>query len=166
MDDARSYSESLSTFRSWYLSHRHRFLVPLRQISDREWKFTASDLIVTAAVRDSLVVTARNPENTQDRWDEIAEFAAVAVQTSDGWICSLCRDMPREGATPPKVYESREVLLTDHVYEPFLAWVNNTLYKAEVLALYDIGDGFSWAKLLTGQEDAESAHIKHRFRLR
>lgn len=165
MDNTCSQNPGLNTFRSWYVSHQYRFLIPLRQISDREWELAASSLLVTTAVRDSLVVTVRNPADRNDRWDEIAEFDAVAAQTSDGWICTLCRDIPRIGPAPPKVYGSREMLLIDHVYEPFLAWVNNTLHEAKTLALYDIGDGFSWAKLLMEEADAEADHIKYRFPL-
>lgn len=157
---------SLETFRSWYEAHRHRFAIPLRKIGEREWEFTVTEWLVVTLVRDSLMITARHLTDPDDRWDELAEFDAIPLETEAGWICRLCRDLPAPGSGPPQIYRSREALLIDHVFEPFVTWVNDTLAQSEALGLYEIGDGFQWAKLLSDQPDAEAKHLKRRIPLK
>lgn len=44
-------------------------------------------------------------------------------------------------------YGSREALWREHLFETFLAWINNTLATTSALALYRL-DSATWVKLL------------------
>ena len=48
----------------------------------------------------------------------------------------------------PPVFPNRSALWTDHLFEPFLEWVNESLANAKRLALYGSSDYATWAGLL------------------
>ncbi len=53
-----------------------------------------------------------------------------------------------------KVYPTRETLWCDHMFEPFLKWVNEKLAPARWLQLSCTGDrGASWAKLIRDESE-------------
>ncbi len=75
-------------------------------------------------------------------WDLVfSEYLSVAGRRG-AYVCEAC---PPEVRT---IYASREALWRDHLFETFLAWINNTLAKASVLALSRSDGGSTWVKLL------------------
>jgi hypothetical protein len=52
------------------------------------------------------------------------------------------------------MFVSREALWIDHLFEPFLEWVNERLSKANWLRVSCFDDGgATWAELVRGNED-------------
>jgi hypothetical protein len=75
-------------------------------------------------------------------WDCLVDFEAMPRSTPAGYACLLCP------STHPQSWSSREALWRDHVFEPFLAWVNTELSSARWLGLYQSEEsGFRWAVL-------------------
>ena len=66
---------------------------------------------------------------------------AIPAATPMGYRCTLC-----ENAT--QTWTSREALWQDHLFEPLLDWVNETLAPATTLRLFGTRDeGCTWAEL-------------------
>lgn len=63
-------------------------------------------------------------------WDFLTFFEAAPEKTPQGYVCKMCEPEART------LYPSREALWTDHLFEPFLAWINDELVPARWLALY------------------------------
>ena len=64
-------------------------------------------------------------------------------KNAEGYVCELCM------TEQPQVFASRPALWQDHLFEPFLAWVNTALYPATGLVLSGgINQGFTAAKLV------------------
>jgi hypothetical protein len=76
-------------------------------------------------------------------WDLILILDCEPVRRADGYVCDLC---PPEDQ---KVFPSREALWRDHLFEPFLEWVNKDLATADVIYLWSSpGKGMTSARLL------------------
>ena len=54
------------------------------------------------------------------------------------------------------VFPDRPALWTDHLFEPLLEWVNESLAKAKWLALYGSPDYGTWARLLPDDLPSEA----------
>ena len=81
-------------------------------------------------------------------------------------MCRLCVENPAPDKPPPRVYDSRDALLRDHLFEPRLDWVNGSLAKADAVGLFQ-DRGMRWARLLTGEtEDRQKDYRVHRFPVR
>lgn len=64
----------------------------------------------------------------QDRqWDAILDLDAYICQVSDGFKCTLCIHDDGDAA---RLFPAREALWQDHLFEPFLKWVNEKLSHA------------------------------------
>ena len=93
-----------------------------------------------------------------DIWDGLCWLdECQPMPHSGGWVCATCL---REGhakhfASPVKVWE-------DHLFDPFLKWVNETLAPADRLGFYDdIGSGV----MLLKPGEGEKMPLKHVIRL-
>jgi hypothetical protein len=76
-------------------------------------------------------------------WDLILNLDCEPVRRADGYICDLCPPEDR------KVFSSREALWRDHLFEPFLEWINEQLAQADVIGLSGSpGEGMTRATLL------------------
>jgi hypothetical protein len=76
-------------------------------------------------------------------WDLILNLDCEPVRSPDGYVCDLCPPEDR------KVFPSREALWRDHLFEPFLEWINEKLAQADVIGLYgSAGEGMTCAALL------------------
>lgn len=64
-------------------------------------------------------------------WDFLIYFEAVPELYRDYYVCSLRH--PEDDT----FYESRELLWELRLFEPFLAWVNNTLTKMPWIEVYE-----------------------------
>jgi hypothetical protein len=63
-------------------------------------------------------------------WDFLLDMDTEPRRVPGGYVCDLCPSEPRP------VFPNRPALWTDHLFEPFLEWVNESLAKAKWLALY------------------------------
>jgi hypothetical protein len=75
-------------------------------------------------------------------WDFLLDPDSEPKRVPGGYVCDLG---PPESRS---VFPNRPALWTDHLFEPFLEWVNETLAKAKWLALYGSPDYATWARLL------------------
>jgi len=75
-------------------------------------------------------------------WDALIFFEASPMKKPEGYICEDC--LPEHAV----LYPSRKDLWVDHMFEPFLVWVNETLSGMHWLSLSqtDCGGG-RWADL-------------------
>ena len=73
-------------------------------------------------------------------WDCILDIDLYESQDSNGYFCRCCEDgSPR--------YLTIETLWAEHVFEYFLAWVNETLVRAKCLVIQGARDDITCAKL-------------------
>lgn len=87
-------------------------------------------------------------------WDYLTSFEAAPIHTPQGYVCDLCEPEGRD------VYTSREALWIDHLFEPFLTWVNEELVPARWLALYgSIDFGATWAKLSQNRQEDKNEGV-------
>lgn len=76
-------------------------------------------------------------------WDLIFDVDAYPERRGEGYVCSQCE---REGKH--ETFASREALWLDHLFEPFLGWLNENLAPAKALVLRATEDGrATWAQL-------------------
>ena len=76
-------------------------------------------------------------------WDSPLSLDVTPRRSGGGYICECCKP---EGRT---VFPTLDALRGDHLFEPFLAWVNEELAAADVIGLYGSpSDGYTQAKLL------------------
>lgn len=63
-------------------------------------------------------------------WDLLRSFEASPFHTVEGWKCKQC---VFEHSDSARFFTSRESLWQDHLFEPFLRWVNEELEPARWL---------------------------------
>ena len=97
--------------------------------------------------RHEIVIAVDDDETT---WDLILNLEAFPERSDGGIICGLCTHDKR------RVFASREELWCDHLFEPLLQWVNETLAPAVAIALLEY-NGMTEAKLVMSSEDAAKA---------
>lgn len=73
-------------------------------------------------------------------WDLLISFEVWLKHTAQGYYCSLCDEYA--GA----FYPSRVELWRDHLFKPFLDWVNTELRSHQSLFIYG-NEHASWASL-------------------
>jgi hypothetical protein len=84
-------------------------------------------------------------------WDILFNVDAEPKRVlGGGYVCDLCRPDART------VFPDRQALWTDHLFEGLLVWVNDNLARAKWLALYGSPGHTSWARLLPGDDPAET----------
>ena len=86
-------------------------------------------------------------------WDALLFFEARPVKTEEGYICRYCKP---EYIHP---YPTRKALWIDHMFEPFLDWVNGTLPQMQWLSLSQTEcGGARWAELHSAWREPHDAH--------
>ena len=136
------------TFVRWLDKNRTRFEVPVHIR-----KITADSVNLTfQGYPDCLSVSLSAYElnvhvNWQGRWwDMLISLDAWAFHTLGGYKCKCCWIDYGESATN---FPSRESLWLDHLFDPFLQWVNEELTPARWLQISGTKDvGATWAKLI------------------
>ncbi len=135
----------------WFDANRSRFAVPMRikMVKGGCVEITLRDqpdcINITASHQNlSVWVTWQGMI-----WDALIDLDVIAVKTPDGFRCAFC-----EGATV-KIWQTRDLLWSDHLFEEFLCWVNDRYAKADCLMLYGSADSFSMAKLSCHGESGE-----------
>ena len=137
-------------FLSWLKANRDRFVIPLRlgRRTDRclDIHFVGIASQISAYLSRSELGIA--VEWQGQCWDLLACFESVPVRHGDSYVCELCIDKGHVS------FPSREAIWRDHLFEPFLEWVNQRLAQAHWLDLHDWG-GSTCAQLAVDR--AESA---------
>lgn len=88
-------------------------------------------------------------------WDSLEFFEAWPIARHPGYICGFCKPEYQ------KTYPSRQALWEDHMFEPFLSWVNETLTTHAWLMLGQTdGGGILWAELHTKKKPNEIGHYR------
>lgn len=77
-------------------------------------------------------------------WDLLSSLEASPFHTAQGWKCRQC---VIENADSARLFPSRESLWQDHLFEPFLRWVNEELAPARWLQVSRT-QGATWAELI------------------
>ncbi len=140
-------------FFRWYQDNATRFKVPLRfaRRTDQCLEFTFPGLHPYL----SISLTHEIGVNVIKRnvwWDALIFFEAYPERIGQEYQCSLCIPEAKEN------YATLNELWCDHLFEPFLEWVNDTLVPAHWLGIYGfIDEGATWARLLkSGRDNPEN----------
>jgi hypothetical protein len=84
-------------------------------------------------------------------WDSLLSLDVWPRRCAGGYVCECCK---LEGRA---VFPNLEALWRDHLFEPFLAWVNEELAAADTVALYGSpAVGYTNAKLIS-RDDPQQA---------
>ena len=135
-------------FRTWLASVRRRFQIPLRIVgrsgSTLNMRFVGIAPQLKIYLHDGeLGVSVMH---RQECWDLIKVIETSPQRRGRGHFCRLCRP---EALT---VYPTLGRLWREHTFEPFLAWVNETLLAARWLCLLDT-PGMTSAHLLRDEDE-------------
>lgn len=79
-------------------------------------------------------------------WDLLIAFDAWPKHASEGYYCSLCDEDSRV------FYPNRIELWRDHLFKPFLDWVNNELRRHQSLFIHE-NQQATWASLIQGSDE-------------
>ena len=141
-------------FRNWLASARRRLKISIqitgRSGSSLDMKF--------GGIAPQLNVYLHSWElgvaviHRQDCWDLIAVNETVPQRRNGGYVCRLCCHRTQ------KVYSTLGSLWRAHTFEPFLAWVNGTLFPSSWLCLQNHG-GATAATLLTDEESPPASNL-------
>ena len=141
---AATQSDLQGAFITWHATNKDRFLIPVsvKMRHDRSLTILLHGVnpIIKISLDDRDLVAATE---LQGRCiDLLFSFESCPTKLAGGrYCCELCTDEPQ------RVFESLEDLWIDHLFEPFLEWVNETLVPSPWLSLNDVG-GATYAKLL------------------
>lgn len=157
----------IDIFLAWLGANQHRFrLIPrITSIDETAVKIKIlPSLTATARTRNqtfAINVYVMNPEDHADIWDILQDFEACPKERDGKWFCQWCEDFPKPEAGALRFYASRDELLVQHAFEPFLNWINTELAAVDGVGLYRIGCDCTWAKLVRGNNDPEVQHRVH-----
>jgi len=144
------------TFVRWFNENHTRFMVPIRltKITAKGVELHFQNYPDCLSVWLSSYELGVHVEWQGDYWDALFNQEVYLCRTPGGYKCEFCElDYGKSAA----LFPSRELLWQDHLFEPFLKWVNEKLAPARWLRVSSIGDGGStWAELIRD----ESALLK------
>ncbi len=136
-------------FLRWYQENATRFNVPLcfARRTDRCLEFTFPSLhpflSITLTNEIGVHVTKRDVW-----WDTLICFEVYPKRIGAEYQCGLC-DLDAR-----KNFATLDALWRDHVFEPFLVWVNDTLVPARWLSVYGfLDEGATWTRLHAKERD-------------
>jgi len=140
-------------FLFWFKENHTRFEVPLSLT-----KITAKSMELRFhKYPDCLSVWLSNDELRVhvewqgEYWDALISLDAYPFHMPDGYKCELC--VPDCGESSV-LYPSREALWQDHLFDPFLKWVNEKLAPARWLQISCTGNrGSTWAQLIRDESE-------------
>jgi hypothetical protein len=138
-------------FLRWFNENYTIFKVPIRlaRISAKGAKLNFHnfpDCLSIWLANDALRVAV---EWQGEPWDVLFDSDLYPCQTPDGFKCTLCE--PDEGESAA-FFPTREALWLDHLFEPFLKWVNGKLASARWLRISSINDrSCTWAELIQSE---------------
>ena len=80
-------------------------------------------------------------------WDLLINLDVMPERARNGYVCTLC------GAEARTIFPDLDALWRDHLFEPFLQWVNGKLTAADTIGLYGSpSGGWTHAELLSGRD--------------
>jgi hypothetical protein len=133
-----------NAFFQWYATNEDRFAIRLKLLKHTgaclDIGFCGINPILTAHLIDDGLNVSVVSEGTY--WDTILDLDALPKRAPGGYVCDFCLEGHR------RVFPSLEDLWRDHLFEPFLEWVNDDLAKAEALAISGTPDWVGWARLV------------------
>jgi hypothetical protein len=130
-------------FLTWLEELRERLAVPVT-VLDRSSDMLdldfgdAAPMLGVSISSDEIMVSA---EWKGDCVDLLFDAEVEVSRVPGGYVCGLCEPEKRE------VFPTRDALWRDHLFEPFLRWVNENLAPARFLGLWRWG-GMTAATLL------------------
>ena len=130
-------------FLEWLALNNVRLAYPLilRSRTERVMTFTFEGITPSLEITLTHEIGVHAMKNGE-WWDALLFFEAWPVKTKEGYICGYCKP----GYIRP--YSTRKDLWLDHMFEPFLLWVNQTLPKMQWLSLSQTEcGGARWAEL-------------------
>jgi hypothetical protein len=161
-------------FLQWFSETAPRFAVPVQikepndrlgsTIQDRtedagslHLEFTGNPALSAALINSEINITV---EWQGECWDFLLSLDVLPKETADGYVCGYCLSaMPsdsRSAGTKPEertIFPSLEALWRDHLFEPFLQWVNEKLAVAHTIGLYGSpSGGWTHADLLSNHD--------------
>ncbi len=139
-------------FLSWLEANRARFAVEIELGTRTDEVHEFSFAGINRAIRGALTTYEINVYalHADDCWDFLLSLEAEPRRIMGGGVvCEACLPEAR------RVFADRPALWADHLFEPFLEWVNDNLAKAKWLALYGDPDYATWARLLPNDDISE-----------
>ncbi len=140
-------------FMHWFNENHTRFAIPIRvtKITAKgvELRFqNYPDCLSVVLSSDELAV---HVEWLGERWDRIIDLDVWAYHTRGGYKCRCCWDERGESA---EIFPNLEALWQDHLFNPFLKWVNEKLAPARWLRISCTSDrGSTWAKFIRDESE-------------
>jgi hypothetical protein len=133
------------SFLDWLGGNQARFLVPIRI---KNMTSTSLDIDFIGITKVISAYLLRGEFRVQVEWngipwDTLIYFEVSPIKQGEGYVCDFCDPKQRT------VFEDRESLWRDHLFEPFLLWVNTSLAPANWLVLYGTADRFTAAWFMT-----------------
>lgn len=143
------------TFVDWYAQQGERFSVPLHYLkrTDRclDLSFHGLNPAFSIFLTWEMGICV---DWEAECLDCLTFFEAYPQHGVDGYHCSQCI-----GEYALITYSSRECLWQEHIFEPFLQWINDYLVPARWLGLYSTDNkGCTWVKLLN-EPDPEAFQL-------
>lgn len=140
-------------FLAWLDANNGRFAIPIRpgRRTDHLWEF--SFVGVNGAIQGALTTYEINVvvEYAGEFWDFLLSLdAAPRRAAGGGYICACCPPEAR------RVFPNRQSLWADHLFEPLLEWVNESLALAKWLALSGEPGSATQARLLPGDDPTKT----------
>lgn len=141
-------------FERWFKINNGRFTVPIRvtKVSSKgiELRFiNYPDCLSVWLSRDGLSVHVDWREHW---WDMLIDMDTYIKRTYDGYKCEWCLAEDGKSAT---LFSSPEALWRDHLFKPFLDWVNEKLAPARWLQISGTAGGSTWARLIKDENALE-----------
>jgi hypothetical protein len=136
-------------FDCWYRANEGRFAIKLEFIRRTESCLTFGFQGVSRIIDSSLSYDLSVHVTWDDTsWDMLLSLDAYPKRVPSGYVCTECDPAIRQ------TFPSREALWEEHLFEPFLEWVNENLAPADALHLYGAG-GMTTAKLTKGERNRD-----------
>jgi len=131
---------------AWLEQASPRLVIPIRTSGQPNDLLEISFVGITPALTAAVSAYALNVHaDWQDEtWDMLIAFDANPREIAGGCVCDCCDPDARA------VFPDMEALWRDHLFEPFLEWVNTKLVPAEFLCLYGTRGHSTWARLESG----------------
>jgi hypothetical protein len=99
-------------------------------------------------------------EWNEECWDLLLSLDSAPRRGRTGYFCEYCLDYFRDtnpGEEFTRIFPSREGVWADHLFEPFLKWVNDDLANAKWLGLFGNPEKATWAKLTDAPPEGDHA---------
>ena len=142
-------------FDIWYKNNSSSFAVPIlfkrNNAQGIELRFdNYPDCLSVGLSNDELAV---HVEWQGEWWDMIIDLDVWYRKTRGGYLCECC--LYEHGETVP-VFPSIEAVWQDHLFDPFLKWVNEELAPARCLQISGTVDkGARWAMLIQDESELD-----------